>query len=185
MTRTRPPTCARLLLSTLLLVSGNSVAAELPFAFSTASPPHTSRPGLRSQADMLSAYAYRLDIADTAPMRPHPVATIGLTIAGLSGLALAHTHGRHDKIDHITAGYLVGLSASGIYTLKLDANDSRWVRFGAFMLGVASSAAVGALKEEYDSHSDSGQVDDVDIYATIGGGVGGALTISLIDWLFL
>lgn len=159
-----------------------------PYALSLAASPASANlasPAVRSQADMLSAYAYQLDVSPGATTRPNPVATVGLTIAGLSGLALAHAHGRHDKIDHIMAGYLVGLSTSGIYTLRLDASDSRWTRFGAFMLGVASSAVVGALKEEYDDHSETGQVDEVDIYATISGGIGGALTISLIDWLFL
>lgn len=177
----------RLGLTALLLMTSHAVTAQ-PYALL---PTHTptsvspATPAQRSQADMLAAYAYQLDVADAAPKRPNPVATVGLTIAGLSGLALAHAHGRHDKIDHIMAGYLVGLSASGIYTLKLDPADSRWARFGAFMLGVASSAVVGALKEEYDGQSGTGQVDDVDIYATISGGIGGALTISLIDWLFL
>lgn len=140
----------------------------------------------RSQSLMLHGYAQQLNLANhAAPSRPHPVTTIGLTVAGLSGLAMAHTKGRHDKIDHIIAGYLVGLATSGIYTLYTKEPDSRRSRAIAFLLGVAASAAVGALKEEYDGRSGTGQVDDMDIYATIGGGVGGAFTIGLIDWLFL
>ena len=141
----------------------------------------------RTQAQMLSAYSSRLQLsgASRPSARPDPVLTMGLSVAGLSGLAMAHTKGRHDKIDHIMAGYLVGLATSGIYTLYTKEPDSRRSRAIAFLLGVAASAAVGALKEEYDGHSGTGQVDDVDIYATIGGGVGGAFTIGLIDWLFL
>ncbi len=136
---------------------------------------------------MLAAYAQQLDLADATPTttRPDPIVTVGLSIAGLTGLTLAHIKGRHDKIDHITAGYLVGLSTSGIYTLYAGKPDSRWSKVASFLVGVAASAAVGALKEEYDGYTETGQVDEVDIYATIGGGVGGALTISLIDWLFL
>jgi len=85
----------------------------------------------------------------------------------------------YDKTKHAYAGYFIGNVSSGISQLLIPKyTNNRKLKI--LLSGIVSSAVVGVGKEYRDSLG-YGNVEAVDAVFTIGGGVVGSVTFSLVD----
>jgi len=76
-----------------------------------------------------------------------------------------------DKLLHVSAGYVTGASITAI----ADSFGSK----NAYIWGIAGSALVGIGKEYYDYQTESGDVEMLDGWSTILGGILGAITVQI------
>jgi hypothetical protein len=84
-----------------------------------------------------------------------------------------------DKQGHAAVGVIVGTFATAA-AQRLAPRAPWWEQA---LVGVAASAVVGTAKEICDAQSRHHDADPKDALATVAGGIGGALTITLV-WRF-
>lgn len=108
----------------------------------------------------------------------------GLLVANMAGAMVASygvfkISGKHDKVKHVLAGYVVGTLTTGSLQLLLP-KTMKHKKLVAMLGGFGASILVGIGKEYRDSKG-FGNVETKDAIATGLGGIGGTLIISTGD----
>ncbi len=109
------------------------------------------------------------------------ISVVTLSTVPASLLAVKEIPQYKDKYRHFFAGYLVGASASGVYSLYIRDKDVKHPVLKSILVGIGSSLVVGMGKELYDKVSGKGTPDLNDAWATGLGGIGGSVTINISD----
>jgi len=77
----------------------------------------------------------------------------------------------NDKLMHFGVGYIAGATSTSIASAAGSKNPELWGMFTATLIGVG--------KEYYDYRSRKGNVEHLDMFMTVLGGVAGSVTVTI------